>query len=195
MATNRKFHSARVLTVTVASPTASGDPVVVGDMGGGVALTDWKADTGKATVDFGGVYDLSVKGVNAAGNVAVAEGDALYYVAGDTPVLSKKSGGTFFGYAMEAIDSGATATIMVRSEGGSRGTADSVSGLFVSAEATGTGSPQNVAHGLGRTPTKVLIALTEFLSNQSVDIAEGTHTSTNVVLTATSGVKFKVMAS
>lgn len=194
MATNRRFHSGRVLRLTVASPTVSGDPVVVGDMGGGVALTDYKADDGKATVDFGGVYDLSVKGVNAAGNVAVAEGDSLYYVSGDTPHLSKKTSGVFFGYALEAIDSGATATIMVRSAEGARGAADNLSGAFVSSETTGTGSSQNVAHGLGRTPTKVLISLTEFSSGTNVDVAEGSHTSTNVVVTVTSGVKFKVLA-
>lgn len=194
MATNRKFASGDVLRVTVASPTASNDPVVVGDMGGGVALTDYSADDGKASVQFDGVFELSVKGVNAAGNVAVSYGDALYFVTGDTPVLSKKTSGVFFGYAMGAIDSGATATIEVKLQGGARGAADGISGAFVSSETTGTGSSQTIAHGLGRTPTKVLICLTEFLSNQSVDVAEGAHGSTNVVVTVTSGVKFKVLA-
>lgn len=64
--------------------------------------------------------------------------------------------------------------------------------IFVSAEQVGTGSAQNVAHGLGVAPSKVLISATEFGSN--VNIAEGTHTATNVVLTVTSGVKFKVLA-
>lgn len=194
MATNRKFHSGKVLRLTVASPTETGDPVLIGGMAG-VALTDYKAADGKATVDMGGVYDLSVKAINGAGNSAVAEGDALYYVSGDTPVLSKKATGVFFGYALEAIATGETATIMVRTAyDGGRGSGASLEGAFVSAETTGTGSSQNVAHGLGRTPTKVIIALTEFLSNQSVDVAEGTHTTTNVVLTVTSGVKFKVLA-
>lgn len=193
MAKNRVFHSGKVLRVTVPSPTVSGAPVAIGGMAG-VALTDYHSDDGKATVDFGGVYDLSVKGVNGAGNVAVAEGDPLYYVDGDTPVLSKKATGVFFGYALEAVDSGATSTIRVRSAEGGRGSGDSLAGVFISSEQTGTGSSQNVAHGLGRTPTKILVAPTEFLSNQNVDIAEGTHTSTNVVVTVTSGVKFKVLA-
>src|SRR5688572_3759843 len=191
MALIRVFDSGKVLRVTVPSPTASSDPVAIGGMSG-VALTDYGTD-GKATVDFGGVYDLEVVASNVAGNVAVAEGDALYISAAG--VISKAATGTFFGYALEAIDSGETDTINVRSAEGGRGSGDSLAGLFVSSEQTGTGSSQNIAHGLGRTPTHVLIAPTEFLSNQSVNIEEGSHTSTNVVVTVTSGVKFKVLAN
>lgn len=191
MATNRVFASSDVLRVAVASPTVSGDPVVIGAMGGGVAITDYDADDGKATVDFAGVYDLSVKGIDGAGNVAVAVGDPLYFTTGDTPVLSKKSSGIFFGYALEAVESGATATINVRLSTGSQAGG---SGVTLSAEVTGTGSTQNTAHTLGRTPVKAVAILTEFLSNQSVDITEGTHTSTNAVFTVTSGVKYRVMA-
>ena len=65
---------------------------------------------------------------------------------------------------------------------------------FASTEQTGTGSPQNVAHGLGATPSIVMIAVTEDPAGSGFDVAEGTHTSTNVVVTVTSGVKFKVFA-
>lgn len=114
MATNRKFAHGAPLSVAVASPTVSGDPVVLGSMGGGVALTDYDADTGKATVDWEGVYELSVAAINAGGNSAVVAGTPLYYTAGDTPKLNKKTTGVFFGWALEAIDAGETATIMVR---------------------------------------------------------------------------------
>ena len=69
-------------------------------------------------------------------------------------------------------------------------------GRFISTEQTGTGSAQNVAHGLGVTPTVVLVSFTELPADLAAgaDIAEGTHTSTNVVLTVTSGLKFKVLA-
>ena len=66
--------------------------------------------------------------------------------------------------------------------------------IFVSSEQTGNGSAQNVAHGLGVAPSKVLIAPTEFGASVAVDIAEGTHTSTNVVCTVSNGVKYKVLA-
>ena len=66
--------------------------------------------------------------------------------------------------------------------------------IFVSPEQTGNGSAQNVAHGLGVAPSKVLIAPTEFGANVAVDVAEGTHTTTNVVCTVSNGVKYKVLA-
>jgi hypothetical protein len=66
--------------------------------------------------------------------------------------------------------------------------------IFVSSEQTGNGNAQSIAHGLGSTPTKVICSLTEFGSTQACDIAEGTHTSTNVVVTVTNGVKYKVWA-
>lgn len=197
MATNRKFAHGSPLSVAVASPTNSNDPVLSGALAG-VALTDYDATTSEATVAFDGVYELSVKGVDGAGNVAVAKGDRLYFVTGDTPVLSKKTSGVFFGYALETVDSGATATIEVRLAGGDgRSAADvlgSGTGLFISAETTGTGSNQNIAHGLGRTPTKVAFMPTEFASNVSVDFTPGTHTGTNVVVSVGSGVKFQVIA-
>ena len=64
---------------------------------------------------------------------------------------------------------------------------------FVSTEQTGTGSSQNIAHGLGRTPTKVLLCVTDNNSGNFV-LTEGTHDGTNVKATVTSGVKFKVYA-
>lgn len=190
MATNRKRAKNSPLSVTVSSPTVSGDPVVLGTMGGGVALTDYDSATGKATVDFEGVYDLEVVATNDSGNSAVAAGDEIYYTAG---VLSKDSSGVFFGWALEAIDSAGTETIMVRL-GQSAGGGSALSAPFMSGELTGTGSSQTSAHGLGAVPSRVAIVLTEFASNLSVDVTEGTHTTANVVVTVTSGAKFKVLA-
>lgn len=77
-----------------------------------------------------------------------------------------------------------------------------VTGKFASAEQTGTGSAQNVAHGLGVAPSAVLISITDpgIETSGAADgakravITEGTHTTTNVVVTVTSGAKFKVLA-
>lgn len=66
--------------------------------------------------------------------------------------------------------------------------------VFVSTEQTGTGAGQNVAHGLGAVPALVLIAVTEDPAGTGFDVAEGAHDSTNVVVTVTSGVKFKALA-
>lgn len=123
MATNCVFQEGRQLELTIAAATANA-PVVVGTMTG-VCVVSRDSTTGKAVIDFGGVYDLSVKGIDDAGNSAVALGDKIYYVVGDTPLLSKKASGYFFGYALEAVGSGSTDTIQVKNvDGGGAGTLD-----------------------------------------------------------------------
>lgn len=118
MAKNIVYNLGRRLAVACSDPAtpASGDPVVYGQAPG-VALTAEGAD-GLTSVQFEGVANLSVKGVTTAGaNSAVAEGDILYYVAANTPKLSKASGdagAVRFGYAMGAVTAGATATIPVK---------------------------------------------------------------------------------
>lgn len=68
--------------------------------------------------------------------------------------------------------------------------------VFVSAEQTGTGSEQNVAHGLGATPSAVFVAPTDTAPATAGDytVSEGTHDGTNVKVTVTTGKKFKVLA-
>lgn len=114
MATNEINVPARNLSLAASDPTtpASGDPVRMGDLTG-IALTDERSD-GTATIDLGmGSYTLSVKGVDDNGNSAVSLYDALFYVDADTPKLSKKSSGRFFGFALATVGSGSTASIAV----------------------------------------------------------------------------------
>jgi hypothetical protein len=118
MATNLKRRDGWHLSLPVTDPAtpASGDPVRIGNMTG-VAQTA-KGDGGNAaantSVDLGpSVWNVSVKGVNDSGNSAVAVGDAIFYVDADTPKLSKKSSGFFWGIALETVGSGSTATIQV----------------------------------------------------------------------------------
>ncbi len=69
--------------------------------------------------------------------------------------------------------------------------------VFVSTEQTGTGAAQNIAHGLGAVPAAVLVVPTEHPGTPDTgafDIAEGAHDATNVVVTVTADVKFKVFA-
>lgn len=71
---------------------------------------------------------------------------------------------------------------------------------FVSEEQTATGSSQDVAHGLGGTPTRVLVVPTaghdgsSGAGTQAPTITEGQHDETNVKATVTAGAKFKVYA-
>lgn len=117
MATNIKYEDANQL---VCAPTAapggragSGDPVMVGSLPA-VALTDATdtvSNSGECTCKFNGAAELPVKGETTT-NAAVAAGDILYYDGG---VINKDAtNGVRFGYALAAVSSGATTTILVK---------------------------------------------------------------------------------
>lgn len=114
MAKNMVFADGTKLSLPATDPTTpkSGDPVVIGQLPA-VSTTNERSD-GTTSIDTAGVWNLSVKGVDGSGNSAVAVGDILYYVAADTPKLSKKATGVRYGYALDAITSGQTATIRVK---------------------------------------------------------------------------------
>lgn len=121
MATNIRHRPGYELAVDLTNPTSgvsSGDPVRFGERTG-IALTDQGEtssglDSTDTSVYFGPcVAEVSVKGVDDSGNSAVAVGDSIYYVDADTPKLSKKASGYFFGFAMATVSSGATSTIEV----------------------------------------------------------------------------------
>jgi hypothetical protein len=113
MARNVIFNEGNEIELPVASGSVSGDPVVAGQIPG-LATTDRDATTGLASVKCNGVVDISVKAIDGGGNSAVAIGDILYHVQADTPKVSKKNTGVRYGYALEAITSGATDTIRVK---------------------------------------------------------------------------------
>jgi hypothetical protein len=68
--------------------------------------------------------------------------------------------------------------------------------VFKSSEQTGTGSAQNIAHGLGVAPGLVIVYPTDTSPATAgvYAMTEGSHGSTNVVVTVTTGKKFKVVA-
>jgi hypothetical protein len=68
---------------------------------------------------------------------------------------------------------------------------------FLSTVQTGTGAAQNIAHGLGAAPAGVLVVPVDnsaIAAGGPFTITEGTHSSTNVVVTVTLAAKFKVLA-
>lgn len=67
---------------------------------------------------------------------------------------------------------------------------------FVSTEQTGTGAPQNIAHGLGVVPAHVVVTPTDLAPATTGDytVVEGVHDATNVIVTVTLSKKFKVVA-
>lgn len=68
--------------------------------------------------------------------------------------------------------------------------------VFVSAEQTGTGSAQNVAHTLGAAPSKVVVVPTDTAPATAgqYTATQGSHTSANLIVTVTTGKKFVLVA-
>jgi hypothetical protein len=132
MAGNRVRALARQLVLTITDGgVAAGDPCRVGELTG-VALQ--AKVSSKATVDFDGAYNLSVAAINDSGGSAVVAGDALFYVDADTPKISKKVSGRFFGWALEAVTVSQTATIAVKlGRGANPGGANTYGGTTVGA--------------------------------------------------------------
>src|SRR5690606_9607967 len=109
MATNVGYKDGDDLPFYTNATLESGDPSAVAQSPA-VAMGDEDAE-GYTVGRLVGVFKLEVKAIDGTGNSAVVIGDKLYYVSGDTPKLNKKDTGVFFGYAYEAINAGATATI------------------------------------------------------------------------------------
>lgn len=121
MATNRIFAKGTQLKVApdlcANATVASGDPVAVGQIPG-VALDtadDTVANDGECTVQFDGVFDLEVVGTSDDGTTgaAIGIGDVVY-IDTDGSLNVDTSNGIRFGYALEAVASGATETIKVK---------------------------------------------------------------------------------
>lgn len=73
---------------------------------------------------------------------------------------------------------------------------DTARTIFISTEQTGTGSAQNIAHGLPGTPSKVIVVPSDLTpaTTGSFVVTEGSHDATNVVVTVTTSKKYKVLA-
>lgn len=74
--------------------------------------------------------------------------------------------------------------------------ANSVSGKYQSTVVTGTGASQSIAHGLGVAPSLILVSAYDSTAGGASPfvITEGVHTSSNLLITATAGLKYKVIA-
>jgi predicted RecA/RadA family phage recombinase len=115
MSTNEVYNYGTQFSAVCSQPATpvSGDPVLVGQIPG-VALTAERAD-GTTTIKTDGVHTFSVKGETTT-DAAVAVGDIVYYDSAATPhkLNRDSSNGVRFGYALQAVDSGATTTIQVK---------------------------------------------------------------------------------
>jgi hypothetical protein len=79
---------------------------------------------------------------------------------------------------------------------GLQNAATSTQAAFLSAPQTGTGAAQNIAHGLGVVPDLVFAIVDDLTpaTTGAVAIVYGTHTSTNAIVTVTTGKLYRVVA-
>jgi hypothetical protein len=61
--------------------------------------------------------------------------------------------------------------------------------VFTAAQRTGTGAAESIAHGLGAVPAVVMAVPTD-----GGTVTYGTHTTTNVLVTVTTGKKYDIFA-
>lgn len=111
MAANIIYEPGYNISVVASYPTSpkSGGVCIYGDLTG-IAEIDENATTGETTVNFGPwIADLSV----TAAISEIAKGTPLFASKATPVVISNNSAGVFLGYANEAVDNGATATIEV----------------------------------------------------------------------------------
>lgn len=123
MAANKAIERAVSVSFPVPTTISSGDPVMVGDIPGVAETTE--AD-GVATISMEGAYFLSVlasDGISPISGVALKPGDPVYADGGSTDSTTNITSGftldaddskPLFGYVLDGVTSGATATVRVK---------------------------------------------------------------------------------
>jgi predicted RecA/RadA family phage recombinase len=180
------------ISMTAPYAVTSGAGALVGKIFGVAAKT--LASGAVGTFSLQGVFRLAKEATTAT----FADGDPVYWDNTNKVCTNVAQSNWMIGQAClinqdgtSALGGGATdATVRVRLLGAA------ARAFFKSSEQTGTGSAQNVAHGLGQVPLVSIIVPTDTspATTGSMVVTEGTNTSTNVVVTVTSGKKFKVLA-
>lgn len=113
MATNRVREHGTRLALAVPDGTVSGDPLILGGLPC-VAVTDQDEWTeGEASVQTDGTWRFPVKGEGPGGNEAISVGEIIY-IDTDGEMNTDETNGTRFGYALQAVESGATTEIEVK---------------------------------------------------------------------------------
>jgi len=116
MAKNRVREDGNRLSLPVPDGTVSGSPLVLGDLPCVAVVNKSEGTTGEASVQTDGTWKLAVKGVTTGGgNSAIGVGDILYLLStGEVSKNSSGAGAKRFGYALQAVSSGATSSIEVK---------------------------------------------------------------------------------
>jgi hypothetical protein len=151
-------------------------------------------------------FDLSQTAANRAAVVVEAPANAGALAIGialDAAVAGQTVRVAISGYVANAdVETGVVAGqgVFVGTTAGRlaglQNAATSTQSAFFSTVQTGTGAPQNIAHGLGVVPDLVF-AIPEDLNVATIGaytVVNGTHTSTNAIFTVTTSKTYRVVA-
>lgn len=119
-----------------------------------------------------------VRHVGAANSVVVKDG---------VTTIATLSTGDVGLFVCNGVDWYAVGTLTAKAQ------AVAPASVFLSTEQTGNGAPQNVAHGLGVVPALVFVVPSD-ITGGAFAVVYGSHTSTNAIITATTGEKYRVIA-
>jgi predicted RecA/RadA family phage recombinase len=170
-----------ILTLTAPYDRTSGQAALLGKLFGVAVNTVLSGASGEFATE--GVFDIT----KTTGAISV--GDSVYWDNTNRYCTTAANSNALIGVCVAAAGSDDT-TVRVKLSG------QPVRRVFQSAEQTGTGSAQNIAHGLGVVPARVFITYTDLTPATvgQANVTYGSHTSTNVIVTVTSGKKFLVVA-
>ena len=201
----------------VSSATGSPDAVVVGltqitnNRTAGTATAVDITVTGRAGDTSGGTYE-AIRGtfVRAAGSAIaifakVTAGfshliDLTDVATGEADVVVKDNLADAFGireaanYYLKVVTTTGAQLLEFAKPVKLTGGLSASGSSFSSTEQTATGSPQNIAHGLGRTPTVVWAYVTDSGATGIYTLVPATHDGTNVVFNGTAGIKYRAFA-
>lgn len=74
------------------------------------------------------------------------------------------------------------------------GASNGITGIFMSAEITGNGTPQATAHGLGRTPTVGIAYISDNATTAQGAVSAVVSNGTTCTVTATNNLKYRILA-
>ena len=158
------------------------------------ATTTEGTGNGSATKSFPAIINGVVKTANIAPN-AVVNSDVTDNAVGTSELVALAVTAAKIG-ALAVTTAKIDALAVTTAKIAANAVTVAKMSVFKSSEQTGTGGAQDIAHGLAVTPGLVMVFPTDLTPGTDGDYAmtEGSHGSTNVVVTVTSGKKYMVVA-
>lgn len=170
-----------------------GDVVLVGALIGVLVAGANPNDTTLANGDTGTVAIREMWELPKLNTDAWVEGAKLYWDAANSRLTVTAAGNQYAGTAGNICANPSTRGYVRLNEGSDEANGLVAGAVFQSAEQTGTGASQNIAHGLGMVPSLAWVAMSN-LSGGVVVVTVGAHDATNLKFTVTTGEKYRAYA-